>query len=225
VKQPLWKRLLSYVYEFHIESAPSEHNPHLYVSLNRGRYQLCTANAVYSFEDLYDNFGKAFAQLNLDLLPGSKVLILGFGMGSVPLILETKHHKDYEYTAVEIDENVIYLADKYIVNSLASSFTYYCQDAQMYTWTSQEQFDLIISDVFLDDTIPHEFESIDYLETLSNLLNDNGLLLYNRLYLSVPDQEKTKQYYNKVFKKAFPKAMNIDTNGNWILVNDERFLK
>ncbi|MEL6944963.1 MAG: hypothetical protein AAFO82_20090, partial [Bacteroidota bacterium] len=50
---PRWKRWWSYLSEIHIESAPNEINPHLYVSLRNGRYQLSTANAIYSYEDLY----------------------------------------------------------------------------------------------------------------------------------------------------------------------------
>ena len=83
---PLWKRLLSYLFELHIESTSSEHNPHLYVSLKNGRYQLSTANAVYSYGDLYDNFSEAFQQLNLESREIKNVLILGFGLAfaSVP---------------------------------------------------------------------------------------------------------------------------------------------
>ena len=50
MKQPLWKRLVSYLFEIHVESTSSEFNPHLYVSLYKGRYQLSTANAIYSFD-------------------------------------------------------------------------------------------------------------------------------------------------------------------------------
>ena len=88
IKPPFWKKILSYFFEFHIESAPSEINPHLYVSLNRGRYQLSTANAIYSFEDLYDNFFDAFKKVNLDQYPIKNVLVLGLGLGSIPLMLE-----------------------------------------------------------------------------------------------------------------------------------------
>ena len=102
MKQPLWKRWLSHLFVFHIESTSSEYNPHLYVSLRNGRYQLCTANAIYSFEDLYDNFADSFVQLELDKLPGKRVLILGFGLGSIPLILEKLGYTDFEFTGVEI---------------------------------------------------------------------------------------------------------------------------
>ena len=112
MKQPLWKRFLSYLFEIHIESTSSEYNPHLYVSLQKGRYQLSTANAVYSFEDLYDNFSDAFKEIDLDRLNIQNVLILGFGLGSIPIILEQNFKKKYHYTGVEIDEEVLYLAKK-----------------------------------------------------------------------------------------------------------------
>ena len=95
MKQPIWKRLLSYFFEWHIESAPSEANPHLYVSLKNGRYQLCTANAVYSYEDLYTNFLRAFEQIDFDKVPGKDVLILGLGLGSIPIILEKRFGRPY----------------------------------------------------------------------------------------------------------------------------------
>ena len=88
MKIPKWKKWLSYLMEWHIESAPSPINPHLYVSLKKGRYQLCTANAVYSYDELYNNFSDLFPQLKIEQLPGQRILVLGFGLGSIPLIIE-----------------------------------------------------------------------------------------------------------------------------------------
>ncbi|MEL6987810.1 MAG: hypothetical protein AAGK97_08260, partial [Bacteroidota bacterium] len=85
---PKWKKYLSYFIELHIESAPGEINPHLYVSLKNGRLQLSTANAVYSHEELYLNFKQAFDKLKFEKLEGKNVLILGFGLGSIPIIIE-----------------------------------------------------------------------------------------------------------------------------------------
>ena len=158
MKQPLWKKLLSHVFELHIESTSSEYNPHLYVSLREGRYQLCTANAIYSFEDLYDNFSAAFKQLDLDKISGKNVLLLGFGLASVPIILEKQFHKKYHYTGIEIDEEVIYLANKYAMDELVSSFNLICADAYHFVMQCEEQFDLVIMDVFFDDVIPEQLK-------------------------------------------------------------------
>lgn len=224
MKQPLWKRLLSYLTEIHIESAPSEHNPHLYVSLSNGRYQLSSENAVYSYDDLYDNFVRAFQRINLDQRNIKKVLILGFGLGSIPIILEKKHGKNYEYTAVELDENVLYLANKYTIPSLQSSIQFINTDAFAFAHFCQEKFDLICMDVFLDDVVPSDFETSQFLENLSGLLDKNGILLYNRLALLDSDRKNTKHFFETEFKNQFPDAAPLDVGGNWILVNEKRFL-
>ena len=220
---PTWKKYLSYLFEFHIESAPSEINPHLYVSLSRGRYQLSTANAIYSFADLYDNFTLTFQQINLPA-DQQEVLILGFGLGSIPYMLEKKFHKTYQYTAVEIDENVLYLANKYTLPELASSITTIPADAFAYAHYSHDKFDMICMDVFLDDLVPENFETVHYLEQLESLLHPNGILLFNKLAANKKDREQAAQFFD-LFKTVFPNGTYLDVNGNWMLVNDKRFLR
>ena len=215
---PSWKYYLSYLFEFHIESAPSEINPHLYVSLKKGRYQLSTANAVYSYADLYDNFSTAFKKLNIEQLDIEDVLLLGFGLGSIPYMLEKKFNKTYQYTAVEIDENVLYLANKYVLPELNAPINFIPNDAAIFVSYCQEQFDLICMDVFLDDEIPEHFESEDYLLQLKDLLKPNGILLFNKLALREDDKERCKAFL-PVFMKNFPKGTYLDVNGNWIFLN------
>lgn len=220
---PTWKKYLSYFFEFHIESAPSEINPHLYVSLSRGRYQLSTANAIYSFADLYDNFTLTFQQIHLsDTI--QDVLILGFGLGSIPYMLEKKFDKDYHYTAVEIDENVLYLANKYTLPNLSSSIMMMPADAFAFAHYCHDTFDLICMDVFLDDIVPENFESEQYLEQLATLINPNGILLFNKLAVTEKDKMQAAQFF-KVFKQVFPKGDYLDVNGNWMLINDASFIK
>lgn len=225
MKQPLWKRLLSYISELHIESTSSEHNPHLYVSLRDGRYQLCTANAIYSFEDLYDNFSAAFQQIDLDQLAIEKVLILGFGLASVPIILEKQLGKNYHYTGVEIDEEVIYLANKYAMDQLNSSFNLICADAHLFAMQCQEQFDLVIMDVFFDDVIPEQFESTTFLERLQAMTKPNGLMMYNRLAFNKKDIKRSKAFYEDTFSKTIPQSTYLEVKGNWMLLNRSDVLK
>ncbi len=210
---------MSYLFEFHIESAPSEINPHLYVSLSKGRYQLSTANAIYSFEDLYDNFFEAFKQVDLDKYPIENVLVLGLGLGSIPLMLEKNFEKKYNYTAVEIDESVIYLASKYTLPQLESRIEMICADAFAYVMQTEQKFDLICMDVFLDDIIPEEFEENNFLEKLKTLISDNGILLFNRLANHPRDVERTKVFYHRDFKAVFHQANYLEVKGNWMLLN------
>ena len=214
---PRWKRLLSYFFEFHIESAPSELNPHLYVSLSRGRHQLCTANAVYSFGDLYDNFAKAFRRIQPSTLPIEDVLLLGFGLGSIPLMLEKKFHCRFRYTGVEADESVIWLAGKYALPEIESPLELHCADAFAFVFSTESRFDLICMDVFLDDQIPEEFTQTDFLEALRDLLRPGGILLYNRLSATDEDMALSEVFWQNAFLKVFPQGERWDFDGNWIL--------
>lgn len=219
MKQPFWKNILSYLTEFHIESAPSEINPHLYVSLSKGRYQLSTANAVYSYGDLYDNYFKAFRKKGVLKSNIETVLVLGFGLGSIPFMLEKKFGKKYHYTGIEIDENVIYLAEKYVLHDLKSPVELFCADAFAYVMQCREKFDLIAMDVFLDDLVPNQFESSEFLNALKGLIAENGTLLYNRLSLTDEDLENTQFFFEHQFKPVFPNGIYLDVGGNWMLMN------
>lgn len=218
MKIPSWKYYLSYFTELHVESAPSEYNPHLYVSLRKGRYQLSTANAIYSYADLYDNFKDAFCKIRLDELKIEKVLLLGFGLGSIPYILEKTFQKDYAYTAVEIDENVLYLASKYVLPELTSGITMIPADASVFVSYCQEKFDLICMDVFLDDVIPEGFETPVFLQQLKDLLNPGGIILFNKLALIQKDIESCESFL-PTFLSTFPNGTHIEVTGNWIFLN------
>ncbi len=225
MKQPLWKRMLSYLFEIHIESASSEHNPHLYVSLRNGRYQLSTANAIYSYEDLYDNFLEAFKKIDLDKFKIQNVLILGFGLGSIPIILEQNFSKKYHYTGIEIDEEVLYLANKYALPQISSSIELICTDAVNFVKLSTSKYDMITVDLFQDDVIPEQFEQIEFLENLKNHLTSNGILLYNRLAYNEEDIKKSKHFYKDSFLKVFDKGQYLEVNDNWMLLNRKDILK
>lgn len=218
-REPLWKNWLSYLFEWHIESSASEYNPHLYVSLKQGRYQLCTAHAVYSFADLYSNFGDTFKLLDWVSNPVEKVLVLGLGLGSVPLLLEQHLGTDFHCTAIEIDEAVIGLAAKYGLPDLNAPIEVICADAQAYLAQSTEHFDLICMDIFLDDKVPPFFEGAAFLQSLKERLAPDGILLYNRLAATPPDTKATEAFYHDSFLSTFPQGEYLPLSGNWMLVN------
>ncbi len=223
--EPLWKNYLSYLFEWHIESHSSEYNPHLYVSLKKGRYQLSTAHAVYSFADLYSNFGDTFDLLDWDANRIQRVLVLGLGLGSIPLLLEKHLGGDFDCTAIEIDESVIGLASKYGLPRISAPIEVICADAKIYLAQSAQTFDLICMDVFLDDTVPTDFEERQFLEDLRTHLTAQGILLYNRLAASQADTDATAKFYRNKFLEVFPQGQYLPLSGNWMLVNREGVFK
>jgi hypothetical protein len=62
------------------------------------------------------------------------------------------------------------------------------------------------------------------MEKLKEMLNPEGVLLYNRLALSDRDKKESKYFFETEFVRTFPKGYALDVDGNWILVNEKRFV-
>lgn len=223
---PRWKIWLSYLLELHVESAESDYNPYLYVSLRRGRYQLSTANAVYSYGDLYTNFARTFARWNWEQYPIDEVLILGLGLGSIPVILAQTHQQACQFTAVEIDEVVLDLAQRYVLNDLKNPQQMIVADASIAVQQlPEENYDLLCVDIFDDDLVPEVFETIAFLEDAKALLRPGGVLLFNRLAANPRDEQESKAFFETTFLKVFPEGYCLDVGGNYMLLSNKEAIR
>lgn len=220
MRLPFWKKWLSYLHPLTLERLSSPKNPQLAVVLDRGRLQLLSGNAIYSWDDLYHNFTIAFGQLDLESRAFADVLVLGLGLGSVPFILEKVYSRQYRYTAVEWDEAVVYLASKYTLPRLKSHVDIVVADAEHFIRATEASFDLIAVDIFEDDHTPAPFETADFLQACRQHMRPGGLLLYNLLYNSDANCQASQAFYQDTFRKVFEQARTIETNGNLILVGE-----
>ncbi len=221
VKIPFWKKWLSYLSPQVLEITSSEQNPELAVLLYRGRLQLLSGNAVYSWDDLYRNFNIAFGRLEIEKRDYRDVLLLGLGLGSVPFILEKIYGRKYHYTAVEWDETVAELASRYTLSRLDSSVEVVVADAGIFVEICEERFDMVLIDLFEDDLTPPQFRTREFLEQCEELLRPGGLILFNCLHNLSHERSGTKRFFEQVFKATFPDAEAIDTEGNWILCHQK----
>lgn len=148
---PFWKKWLSHFTPLTLEEAASEQNPELSVMLDRGRVQLLSGNAIYSWDDLYRNFDLAFEDIDPARRSFKNVLLLGLGLGSVPLLLEKKYKVQYHYTAVEWDETIAEMAWRYTLSRLQSPVQIVNADAEVFVEICEDTFDLLIVDIFEDE--------------------------------------------------------------------------
>jgi spermidine synthase len=221
MKISLFKKWLSYVMEVPVTQVASAYSGWLELTISRGRYQLSTAHAIYSFGDKYQNFREVFETCNLVHPPVKNVLVLGLGMGSIPLMLEKIFNQKLHYTAVEIDEAVIFLASKYTLDELESPLSIIQADAEAYIYQTDETFDLICVDVFIDDTIPASMLSVEFARTLRKILTPNGFVITNHLGLHKRDKTAATKYYNENFKAVFPDAGYMMADNNMMMVSEK----
>lgn len=219
MKPSLVTKLTSYFVDVRLEEEHSTYSGKLEVICRNGRYALCTKNAVYSYDDLYINFRDSFQKIDLDKHGIKNVLVLGLGLGSIPLLLEKKFKKKYNYTLVEIDQKIVNLAKKYTLNELQSSYSIICIDALEYVKACSQQFDLVAIDIFIDDQIPSAFESVLFLEDVKKVLSPNALLMYNQLTYNDTLLSKTELFFQSKFKSVFPEAVFLPLSGNKMLLN------
>ena len=217
---------LSYVRDIHIESCSSEHNPDMQVLLSRGRYQLVTAKAIYSHEDLYSNFSKVLIDtVDLSKAEVRKVLVLGLGLGSIPIILDQIEPGAFEITAIEIDEVVCQLAAEYAYPMIQSPIHTVIADAYQYVMDCKEEFDLICVDLFLGDTTPPKFRSKKFLERLALLTSHSGAILYNSIAYTDHDKKRSKGFYLDVIKPVFPESEMVYAHKNYMLISHSRWFR
>lgn len=212
-----WQKWLSYLYDIEVETIDSDINGLLSLYISNGEYQLCTKDAIYSWGLKYYNFLELFPQINLPA-DHSNVLILGMGMGSIPLILEKKLNKQYNYTAVEYDESIVYLASKYSLPDLNSPIDIVTTDAGVYVEMDQQKYDMVCVDIFLNSSIPPQFKTSEFLQKIKDRLSPNGMVIMNCLYHFPQDQSDTEDYYKNVFQSVFKDSQTIKAYMNLMLI-------
>ena len=226
-KIPWWKYLLSYFIEIELEKVSSEISGDLSVCISEGRLQLNAKKAIYSWEDKYDNFSKAFDYIfqgkDKDLGRGPKedvfsLLILGYGMGSIPYMLEKNYKKRFECTGIELDDNVIYLANRYADYGLKSGVQIIQASADLFVEITEQTYEMICVDVFVQDKIPSQFLSDEFLQNLDSIMVSGGYVLFNHLSNKEKEKDFAENYYNSIFKKQFPVSRLLDVGGNYMMI-------
>ncbi len=208
--------LASYLAEMPVEKVSSEISSGIKVSLIRGKYCLSTKNAVYSYDDQYSSFREAFKKLDIGKRKIDNALVLGYGLGSIPLLLNKGHSLFPRITAVEIDPAVIRLAEKY--GYLPVTVAMVQDDAYHYVMNANLKFDLINADLYIDDTTPPQFEKEEFLLALKKLLSPGGLLLFSRFYYDAHHRHLSDDFKKNVFEKIYPGASAILARGNLMLM-------
>ena len=213
-----WKCFLSYIYDISIEKTHSPYNAVLEVMLSKGRVRLNGANVTYSYADLYENFSKTFAHLKIEKKQCERVLVLGFGLGSIPYMLERNFGQKAHYIGVEIDAEVLRLAQKYMPADLHSSVNLYCSDAYTFVKKQHGTYDLITVDIFIDTQIPEQFQTADFLKDLKAQLSPKGYLVYNTLTLTYEAGNAARYFFENIFCPTLPEAYSLDLTSNLMLI-------
>ncbi len=198
----MFKKILNFIglnfqsqsFRFH-----SDYNKVLEVQKVNGKFVLDSAKANYSYGSLQKAFQFAFQQLELKNFFPKKILMLGLGAGCVLEILENYFpQKIYEVTAIEIDPLVVEISQKYFNIQRFENLKIHIVDAQNFIEDSQEFYDFIIVDLFIDLHIPEFLWETSIIHKLQKMTYKNGAILIN----TIPSIQDNTRIINELSKNG-----------------------
>jgi len=213
------KKINSYLFDQKIDATYSKISGKLRLIMRNGKLQLQAEDAIYSYDDLYSVFAKGFKQVKIEKQVLKNVLILGFGMASVPLILEKHYKKNANYIGVEIDALIAEWNTKYSNVALMQKCKIEIADAYTYIFALEKEikFDLIVVDIFIGSRTPEKFKEEKFLEKIKTHLNKNGRLLYNVLVHKSDLKEEANWFFENEFSHVFQKPKKHKVLENYLL--------
>jgi spermidine synthase len=217
------KNLVSFIHPILIESRNGTVTDYLEVMQSNGQYVLNSHKANYSFGGVHTIFDKLFQKTNIKQYDIKNVLVLGMGAGSVIRLLQEKYCLNCPVTAVEKDKVVIELAKKYFNIEKYKALTIVNADAFDYVTYTENKYDLIISDLFIEADVPEIFASNSYLKNLKRISNTNVCIIYNKMTES-PVHKKELADLSDNFERIFPGSeihkLYVNESENSILFNN-----
>lgn len=175
----------------------------------------------YSQGGLYDTFEAEFDRLNFSTKSFSSVLILGFGVGSVASLILEKYKIDCTITGVEKDPKVIELGYSYFNLHRFKKVKLFCDDAFLFVQQNTDKYNLIVVDIYLDDTVPENCQTSEFLQWLKYSLYDEGMIVFNK-YTNSDESKKSAtllaENFDDVFKHFEVHEINKAGNNKMFVV-------
>lgn len=190
------KNIISYLWPLPIYTEKTK-NETLELVLENGQLKLYANGANYSFGTLHKVFERAFKQIDMVTSPPKKVLILGFGVGSVAHILLHQFNFNCSVTGVDNNEKIATLYKRYFEPSYKIKPTIILDDAAMVLSIEKHQYDLIVVDLFVGLDIPTQFTKVEFIQNLKKTLDKGGSILYN----IVVETKNQQDIFNSIFEK------------------------
>ncbi len=203
-------KLLSYVVPINVFKKNSGFSQSLEVTWNNGELVLDSKNTNYSYGSLQRILRKGLKQIGFETIRNFEhILILGVAGGSVIKTLTDEIQYNGKITGVEIDGDVIEIANQYFNLDKTPNLKTVIDDASEFVFKTNKIYDLIIVDVFQDNTMPDFLFETKFINQLKKLVKMNGYLLFNTMVNDIRDEERNDEYktlYDETFSlQVFPK--------------------
>lgn len=192
------QKLFSYLIPVNIYKKKSDVSQSLEVTWNNGQLVLDSKNTNYSYGSLQRILRKGLKYIGFERIKRfENVLVLGVAGGSVIKTLVEEVKFKGKITGVEIDKDIVAIAEKYFGLSKISNLEIIIEDAFEFVLRTKDKYDLIIIDIFQDTTMPNFLFQDFFINHINLLLKVNGFILFNTMVINEKDNQRNAEYKSK----------------------------
>jgi predicted O-methyltransferase YrrM len=189
------KKICSYLIPINIHIIKSDISKSIEVTWANGELVLDSKNTNYSYGSLQRVLRLGLKTIGFDkIIKMEHVLLLGVAGGSVVKTLVDEIKFSGRITGVEIDPEIIKLANKYFKLDEIQQLEIIIDDAFEFVLKTKEHYDLIVIDVFQDTKMPDFLFESYFINRICSLLKSKGFVLFNTMLLTEQHNLRNKKY-------------------------------
>ena len=192
------RKLFSYFIPINVYRKNSSVSKSLEVTWNNGELVLDSKSTNYSYGSLQRILRKGLKYIGFERIRNfESILVLGVAGGSVVKTLVDEIKFKGNITGVEIDQDIIDIANSYFQLDKIPNLEIVVVDAFEYVLKTKLKYDLIIIDIFQDTMMPNFLFEDFFIQRINSLLNLNGFILFNTMVINQKQEERNLIYKSK----------------------------
>lgn len=218
----MFKKILSYFYPITIYKETSTISKSIEVTLYNGKMLLNTENTNYSFGSLQSILKTGLLDIGkTEISRMESILILGVAGGSVIQTLVSDFSFSKKITGVELDQEIIHIANSYFNLDKIPNFKCVIADAEKFVQSDTNRYDLIIIDIFKDTEMPEFLFQDSFISNSKQLLNKNGYILFNTMHFNRNSKNTIDKYLLHFDSNSYNKKVlkNVERYNDVIIIN------
>lgn len=215
------QKLFSYLYPIKIFKKKSARSKIIEVTWANGELVLDSENTNYSYGSLQRILRYGLRNISYEkVLAMDHILVLGVAGGSVIKTLVDEIEYKGKITGVEIDAEMIQIANQYFSLNEIKQLEIVIDDAFEFVLKTKDKYDLIIIDIFEDTNMPNFLFEKFFSQRVCFLLKNQGFILFNTMILDEAHNVRNRKYLSEINPELFTSKMlpRIEVHNELIII-------
>ncbi|TDO71237.1 spermine/spermidine synthase [Flavobacterium chryseum] len=215
------QKIFSYIIPIKIFKKKSARSKTIEVTWANGELVLDSENTNYSYGSLQRILRYGLRNIGYEKITKmDHILLLGVAGGSVIKTLVDEVEYKGKITGVEIDSDIIQIANQYFNLDKIKQLEIIIDDAFEFVLKTKDNYDLIIIDVFEDIKMPNFLFETFFTERILFLLKNMGFVIFNTMILDEAHNVRNRKYISEINPKLFTAKMlpRIEDHNELIII-------